>query len=231
MDGNGRWAQRRRRPRTHGHIRGTKSVRAIVEESRRIGIKFLTLYAFSHENWQRPDVEVGLLMRLLERYLRRELKTLCENNIRLNCIGDTSQLPSDVRELLYSVMSETEQNGEMTLTLALSYGSRQEILRAANRILEDAQSYKGKGISEEEFSKLLWTKDIPDPDLIIRTSGECRLSNFLLWQAAYAELYIADICWPDFREPELHKALEEFANRERRFGKTSAQVQEGGGAE
>ncbi|MCC6276860.1 MAG: isoprenyl transferase [Oligoflexia bacterium] len=220
MDGNGRWAQSRKRPRLFGHIRGTKRVREIVQYAGELGIKYLTLYAFSEENWGRPTQEVSVLMKLLEKYLVRERATLMKNNVRLFSIGDRSKLPDGPRRALEKTMSLTSHNTGLQLTFALSYGSRQEIVRAINKLRETKQGV----ISEDELAQALDTSEMPDPDLIIRTSGEHRLSNFLLWQGAYSEFYVTETLWPDFTKEELDLALNNYSQRERRFGLTSQQV-------
>ncbi len=227
MDGNGRWAKKRGLPRIMGHREGMKSVRAVVEESRRLGIKVLTLYAFSKENWQRPLQEVSFLMGLLEEYLKKEVDELHEKNIQLRAIGEIELLPSKVLSLLKSSIKKTAANKGMILNLALSYGGRAEIAHAARLIAEACLrgDLKPEEITEELFSHYLYTYDLPDPDLLIRTSGEMRISNFLLYQCAYTEFYITPTLWPDFRQEEYWKALEEYASRERRFGKTSEQLE------
>lgn len=227
MDGNGRWARNHSLGRIAGHRKGTESVRSIVEACRRIGIPYLTLYAFSSENWSRPDKEVNALMTLLERYLKSELKTMTKNNIRLLAIGETGALPSRVRGVLDETIAKTAGNTEMTLILALNYGSHDEILQAVRKIAEDAKTgvIESPAITEERFADYLHTKGIPDPDLLIRTSGEYRLSNFLLWQMAYTEFYFTETLWPDFREEQLIEAILEYQKRERRFGLTSDQLQ------
>ncbi len=214
MDGNGRWAKKRSLPRIYGHREAINSVNDILAACTEIGIKVLTLYSFSTENWSRPKTEVSALMTLLRRYLRSELKKLVRNNIRLDVIGDFSKLPGATREELVRVMKETEKNTGLLLILALNYGSRQEIVRAFNLLSEK----KKRNVTEEDISANLYTGGISDPDLIIRTSGEKRLSNFLLWQAAYSELYFTDILWPDFRKKDLLDAIEDFQKRDRRFG-------------
>ena len=227
MDGNGRWAKKRGLPRIMGHREGMKSVRAVVEESRRLGIKVLTLYAFSKENWQRPWQEVSFLMGLLEEYLKKEVDELHEKNIQLRAIGEIELLPPKVLSLLKSSIKKTAANKGMILNLALSYGGRAEIAHAARLIAEACLrgDLKPEEITEELFSHYLYTYDLPDPDLLIRTSGEMRISNFLLYQCAYTEFYITPTLWPDFRQEEYWKALEEYASRERRFGKTSEQLE------
>ena len=226
MDGNGRWAKQRGLIRTLGHEKGTKAVRETVEAAAKIGIPFLTLYAFSTENWNRPKLEVQTLMKLLVSSLKKEISTLQDNNIKLHAIGNLNHLPKKVHNELLEVMEKTKHNKKMTLTLALSYGSREEITNAFKEI-----SFKVKNniispdkIDEHIINNHLYTFDLPDVDLLIRTSGEQRISNFLLWQIAYAELYFTEVLWPDFTEQELYKALYNYQNRERRFGKTSEQL-------
>ena len=225
MDGNGRWARERNLSRIEGHRAGAKSVRVIVRACRRIGIPILTLYAFSKENWQRPSREVQALWRLLSRYLKSELEEMMEHSIRLNALGDIRELPKSVYRLLVDTMRQTEANREMLLNLALSYSGRSEIVRAAQELAAAcvAKHLKPAEIDELLFSKHLHTADMPDPDLLIRTSGEQRISNFLLWQMAYTELYVSPVYWPDFREPQLLEALADYQRRERRFGKTGEQ--------
>jgi len=227
MDGNGRWAQNHSLGRIAGHRKGTESVRNIVEACRRIGIPYLTLYAFSSENWSRPDKEVQALMALLERYLKSELKTMTKNDIRLLAIGETGALPARVRGVLDETIAKTAANKAMTLILALNYGSHDEILQAVRKIAEEAKrgAIESPDITEERFADCLHTRGIPDPDLLIRTSGEYRLSNFLLWQMAYTEFYFTETLWPDFREEQLFEAILEYQKRERRFGLTSDQLQ------
>ena len=227
MDGNGRWAQNHSLGRIAGHRKGAESVRSVVESCRRIGIPFLTLYAFSSENWSRPETEVRALMTLLEKYLKTEARVMMKNNIRLLTIGDTQALPSKVRTVLEDTIRQTAGNTAMTLILALNYGSRDEILGVVRRLVDEARrgSVEAADITPERFLNYLHTKGIPDPDLLIRTSGEFRLSNFLMWQMAYTEFYFTDTLWPDFREEQLVEAILEYQRRERRFGKTSDQVQ------
>lgn len=228
MDGNGRWARKKGMMRVFGHQNGVKAVRETVEACAELGVKALTLYAFSTENWNRPKSEVDALMKLLISTLRKELHTLTENNICLRAIGDLSALPPDGRRELNEVMSETADNEHMDLILALSYSSRWELVDAVKRMAEEAA--KGEldpeDISEECISNHLSTAGIPDPELLIRTSGETRISNFLLWQIAYTELYFTPTLWPDFRKDDLYMAILDFQKRERRFGKTSEQIQE-----
>jgi undecaprenyl diphosphate synthase len=220
MDGNGRWAEARGLPRVLGHREGSEAVRAVTRASRRIGMEALTLYAFSAENWQRPDEEVGALMSLLAEFLESERAEMMKNSIRLNAIGELERLPEDVREKLASVRAETAANSGMTLTLALSYGGRQEIVSAARH----AAAEKGAALEAEDLEAALWTRGLPELDLLVRTSGERRISNFLLWQCAYAELHFSEVLWPDFRDRELFLAIEDFQRRERRFGLTGAQL-------
>lgn len=226
MDGNGRWAKARMLPRLMGHRKGVETVRMIVEESSRIGIAYLTLFAFSAENWSRPKTEVRSLMNLLKKYISREVPRMMRNNVRFNVIGNRNDLPADVCQALDEAMANTARNSGMTLTLALSYGSRQEILQAAKLFAVDVVQGRvpPESLSEDAFSGYLYTAGLPDPDLLIRTSGEMRISNFLLWQLAYAELYFTDINWPDFNCQELHRAIADFQSRERRFGMTGDQV-------
>ncbi len=220
MDGNGRWARGRGLPRVMGHRAGIKSVRAAAELAREVGVEFLTLYAFSVENWKRPTDEVSTLMRLLNEFLRRELSTLMKNEIRLNVLGDFAGLPEIVRRQLERVMEETRENRKMVLNLALNYGGRSEIVHAARRVAEQVKAGKLKlsQLNEEIFSRFLYTDGQPDPDLLIRTSGEQRISNFLLWQISYAELYITPKLWPDFGKADFLDALRDYQRRERRFG-------------
>jgi undecaprenyl diphosphate synthase len=226
MDGNGRWASQRGRPRIFGHIRGSSQVRPVVRECGKLGIKYLTLFCFSSENWGRPVDEVSLLMRILKKYLVREIKTLMDNNVKLCAIGDLNALPQVVREALENTIKLTSQNTGLILTFALSYGSRQEILHAARQIAEEIKSgtLKIEDFSEELFCKKLFTTGMPDPDLVIRTSGEHRMSNFLLWQSAYSEFYISNKYWPEFDVAELKAALSEYSRRNRRFGLTPEQT-------
>ena len=220
MDGNGRWALHRGLPRVMGHRAGIKSVRAAAEFAREVGIEILTLYAFSMENWKRNPREVATLMRLLDEYLRRELPTLMKNGIRLNVLGDANRLPQEVREHLDQVMETTRGNGRMVLNLALNYSGRNDILQAAKRISAAVKAGKLQvsQLDEDTFSRFLYTEDQPDPDLLIRTSGEQRISNFLLWQISYTELYLTPTLWPDFGKEDFLKALLEYQQRERRFG-------------
>lgn len=228
MDGNGRWAERKGKNRIHGHSYGVKAVKETVEEVAQLNIKYLTLYAFSTENWNRPQEEIGVLMKLLVNTLRTELEKLLENRIKLNVIGSIQELPDIVQNELEHVVEQTKNNSEMTLTLALSYGGREEL---ANALKQLAYKVKDDLISPENIDQSiinehLYTQNLPDVDLLIRTSGEKRISNFLLWQIAYAELYFSKALWPDFTKKHLHKALISYQKRERRFGKTSKQVLE-----
>ncbi|SFB68861.1 undecaprenyl diphosphate synthase [Zunongwangia mangrovi] len=226
MDGNGRWAKKQGFLRAVGHNEGVKSVRDVVEGSAEIGIKFLTLYAFSTENWNRPKLEVDALMKILVSSLKKEIKTLQNNNIKLTAIGNIENLPKKAKRELLDVIDKTKDNAKMTLILALSYGSREEMTSAfkvlANKVKDG--TLQPNEINDSLISKSLYTKDIPDVDLMIRTSGEQRISNFLLWQMAYAELYFTNILWPDFRKENLYEAIYNYQNRERRFGKTSEQL-------
>ncbi|MHB1847372.1 MAG: polyprenyl diphosphate synthase [Deltaproteobacteria bacterium] len=223
MDGNGRWAEARGMARVAGHREGSESVRAVTREARRIGLSALTVYAFSAQNWQRPEDEVVALMELLREYLLKERAELWDNQIRLQAAGDIERLPPHVQEPLRELSAHTAtQPTKMTLTLALSYGSREELVHAARRLADEGVA-PGE-IDEAALGARLWTHGLPDPDLVIRTGGEHRLSNFLLWQAAYAELCFVETAWPEFRERELLLAVRDYQRRERRFGKTSAQV-------
>ncbi|MFL9845994.1 isoprenyl transferase [Flavobacterium rhizosphaerae] len=226
MDGNGRWAKQQGMLRIFGHENGVTSVRTVVEECARLGIEFLTLYAFSTENWSRPQLEVKTLMGLLIKTLKKELKTFQKNNIRLNAIGNTDMLPDNVKQELFHVIQQTQNNSKMTLTLALSYGSREEITAAVKAISQQVQEngLAIQDINEALIDRHLYTNGLPDVDLVIRTSGEQRISNFLLWQIAYAEFFFTDVLWPDFREKDLHEAIACYQKRERRFGKTSEQI-------
>ncbi len=226
MDGNGRWAQQQGKNRLRGHEAGAKAVRKTVEAAAKLGIKHLTLYAFSTENWNRPKTEVSTLMSLLVRNLRHELRRMTKNNIRLSAIGSLDKLPKKVREELAEVIEKTQINTGTNLTLALSYGAREEIKQA---IIDISKKVKNSTINIENIDEIiinehLYTQHLPDVDLLIRTSGEVRISNFLLWQIAYAELYFTDVMWPEFDEYELHQAINSYLKRERRFGKTSEQL-------
>jgi undecaprenyl diphosphate synthase len=226
MDGNGRWAQQQGKNRLRGHEAGTKAVRKTVEAAAKLGIKHLTLYAFSTENWNRPKTEVSTLMSLLVRNLRHELLLMTKNNIRLSAIGSLDKLPKKVREELVEVIEKTKTNTGTNLTLALSYGAREEIKQAIIKISKKVKNstINIENIDETIINEHLYTQHLPDVDLLIRTSGEVRISNFLLWQIAYAELYFTDVMWPEFDEYELHQAINSYLKRERRFGKTSEQL-------
>ena len=221
MDGNGRWAEARGLPRLAGHREGSESVRAVTREARRLGIQALTLYAFSAQNWARPPEEVAGLMQLLAEYLDSERGEIMENAIRLRGIGEIDRLPGFVRERLEALARDSSGNGGMTLTLALSYDAREEIAQAARRAAEAAG---GAHFGAPDIDAHLWTAGLPELDLLVRTSGERRISNFLLWQCAYAELSFSEVLWPDYRELELLGAVSDFQTRERRFGLTGAQV-------
>ena len=226
MDGNGRWAQARGLPRASGHEAGAESVRTVVRECRKRGVEALTLYSFSTENWKRPPEEISALMTLLKRYVLQERAELMEQGIRVRVIGQMSRLPLFVRKPLGVLCRDSESNRGMVLNLALSYGSRAEMVHAIRQIAHEAVAgrIEPDAISEHTISNRLYTAGLPDPDLLIRTSGELRLSNFLLWQLAYTEIYVTDTHWPDFREDHLESAFAAFGNRRRRFGKTDAQL-------
>jgi undecaprenyl diphosphate synthase len=216
MDGNGRWAAQRHLPRVEGHRAGIDAVRDTVETGARLGINVLTLYAFSVENWKRPASEIGALMGLLKRYLRSELHTLLDNNIRFQVVGRMEELSADIQDELHSAMQRTATNTGMRFNIALNYGGRTEILDAVKRAIE--KGLRTQDVTEESFARLLYTAGQPDPDLLIRTSGEMRVSNFLLWQIAYAEIYVTDTLWPDFRRRHLLEAILAYQKRERRYG-------------
>ncbi|SEF71645.1 isoprenyl transferase [Flavobacterium urumqiense] len=226
MDGNGRWAKQQGLLRSLGHQSGTKSVKVIIEASAKLGIEFLTLYAFSSENWNRPKLEVETLMKVLINSLKKELVTLQKNNIKLNAIGNLEKLPQSAQKELLDVINKTKDNTKMTLTLALSYGSREELVSAVKNICSKVKNniISIDAIDDSIINEHLYTQNLPDVDLLIRTSGEHRISNFLLWQIAYAELYFTDILWPDFKEQDLYEAIISYQKRERRFGKTSEQI-------
>jgi len=229
MDGNGRWAQQRMLKRIVGHQRGAETVKMVVEQASLIGIKYLTLFAFSSENWLRPAMEVRALMTLLKKYIHQETARMMRKNIRYNVIGNRSELPDDINQALEEAIRKTAGNTGMTLTMALSYGGRQELSMAAARLTRDVMAGKlsPDDITIDMFGSYLDTGNLPDPDFLIRTSGEMRISNFLLWQLAYTELYFTDTNWPDFTINEFHKALADFQSRERRFGLTSDQLSKG----
>ncbi|WNH11053.1 isoprenyl transferase [Thalassobellus suaedae] len=226
MDGNGRWAKQKGMLRAFGHENGTKSVRQTVEACAELGVKNLTLYAFSTENWNRPKLEVQTLMKLLVTSLKKEIKTLQDNNIKLEAIGNLNTLPKKVFKELHEVIKHTKDNNKMTLTLALSYGSREEIINTVKEISIKVKNniISPDKIDESIINEHLYTQNLPDVDLLIRTSGEQRISNFLLWQIAYAELYFTSVLWPDFTKQHLYEAIIEYQKRERRFGKTSEQL-------
>lgn len=221
MDGNGRWAAKRGLPRSLGHKKGAERVQEIARAAGEMGIKYLTLYAFSTENWQRSAEEVDALMGLLRQYLKSELSELQKNGVRIVFIGERDMLPADISESMRRLEAETQNNDKMTLCIALSYGSRQEIVGAVRKIAALAKrgDISSEEIDEKMFSDMLYTKGIPDPDLVVRTSGEQRVSNYLLWQLAYAEFYFSDVLWPDFDRGELEKIVKNFQTRERRYGK------------
>ncbi len=227
MDGNGRWAKQHAMGRIRGHKKGAQAVRTTVTACREIGIQYLTLFAFSSENWGRPDEEVNALMSLLSDYLDKEASTMQKQEIRLTTIGDIERLYPPVKEKLLQVKKLTQRNDKMVLNLALSYGSRAEIISAVKRIVVDSKAGKldAADIDQDTLQRYLYTSEMPDPDLLIRTSGEYRISNFLLWQLAYTELYFTDVLWPDFKKEDLLKAIDAYQRRERRFGLTSEQIQ------
>jgi len=222
MDGNGRWAKKKLMNRVRGHEKGTEVVREIVRISREIGIPYLTLYAFSEENWKRPQGEISALMNILNQFLKSELPEMQENGIRLQAIGRTEKLPEDTKKVLHDTIERTANNKDMALTLALSYGGRQEISDSVRKIASriEKNEITASDVTEELISKALYTEGIPDPDLLIRTSGEYRISNFLLWQIAYTEIYITPTLWPDFSKDEYLAAIKDFQKRDRRFGGT-----------
>lgn len=224
MDGNGRWAQKQNKPRIYGHQIGVQRVEELLESAPKYGVKYLTLYSFSKENWQRPAAEVAFLMKILGEYLDAKLRKFMDNNIVFNVIGDTKDLPADIQAKIRRNMETTKKNTGLVATLALSYSSRYEIIETCRSLAGQVRDGKlrPEEIDEKTFSSRLYTANLPDPDLLIRTSGELRISNFLLWQISYSELYITDKCWPDFTEEEFVKALKDYGKRERRFGLTSA---------
>jgi undecaprenyl diphosphate synthase len=226
MDGNGRWAKQQGFLRALGHESGTKSVKVNIKACAKLGIEYLTLYAFSTENWNRPKLEVETLMKILIRALKKELKTLQDNNIKLTAIGNLEKLPPSAQKELLDVIDKTKNNTRMTLTLALSYGSREEIVNVVRNIADKVKNniISIDSIDDSIINEHLYTRNLPEVDLLIRTSGEHRISNFLLWQIAYAELYFTDILWPDFKEEDLYEAIISYQKRERRFGKTSEQI-------
>jgi len=220
MDGNGRWAQQRRLPRIRGHEAGAESVRAITRECARLGVKQLTLYAFSSENWKRPRTEIAFLMRLYRKHLIQERKEIMDNNIRFTNIGRTDALPKYIQKELAKTTEMSAANSGMTLCLAINYGARAEIVEAARRFAQEVSdgARKPDELDEASFSQYLYQPDMPDPDLLIRTSGEMRISNFLLWQLSYSEIWVTPVCWPDFREKHLHEAVAAYNERIRKFG-------------
>jgi undecaprenyl diphosphate synthase len=226
MDGNGRWAQSKGKDRIFGHQNGVDSVDQVSEAAGEIGIKYLTLYAFSTENWNRPEDEVNALMDLLVDAIKNNVQKMMKNNVRLLVIGDVERLPGETRKKLMEAIKETDQNSGLNLVLALSYSSRWEILNAAKKIAQQVKEGKVKmeEIDETLFSNSLTTAGIPDPDLLIRTSGELRISNFLMWQLSYSELHFTDVCWPEFKKEQFFEAIVDYQKRERRFGKTSEQI-------
>ena len=226
MDGNGRWAKAKGKNRLFGHRNGVKAVQKTVEESTRLGVKYLTLYAFSTENWKRPQKEINTLMNLLVKSLKKELDQMLQNDIRLNAIGNLSKLPMSVQEELNQTIEKTKKNSRMTLTLALNYGGKEELTHAFREIASKVKNniISPENVDETIINKHLYTQNLPDVDLLIRTSGEQRISNLLLWKIAYAEFYFLDILWPEFNETHLHLAIHNYQNRERRFGKTSEQL-------
>ena len=226
MDGNGRWAKKQGLLRAMGHETGTKAVREVVDASVELGVKYLTLYAFSTENWNRPKIEVDALMRLLVKSLNKELPRFIEGKVRLNVIGNIDALPTKAKKELEFVINETKNHQNLVLTLALSYGSREELIKTTQEIAEKVKNnlISPHLITEDVIKEHLYTKDLPDVDFLIRTSGEERISNFLLWQIAYAELYFTPLLWPDFKREDMYKAILNYQQRERRFGKTSEQL-------
>jgi undecaprenyl diphosphate synthase len=226
MDGNGRWAQKRGLPRVMGHREGIRSVRAVVEACGDLGIEVLTLYTFSTENWRRPKEEVSALMKLLLKTIQKEIRDLVRNNVRLTVIGDLSRLPADAAAGMENAIENTRSNTGLNLNLALNYGGREELVRAVRGIAADVKAGRldPDAVSSRTVEDHLYTSGVPDPDLLIRTSGELRISNFLLWQLAYTEIYVTDVLWPDFRKADLLKAVETYRQRERRFGKVSEQL-------
>ncbi len=226
MDGNGRWAKQRGYPRVLGHREGIKSVREVVEACGELGIEVLTLYTFSTENWRRPREEVSALMKLLLKTIQKEIRDLIRNNVRLTVIGNLEHLPDAARKSMETAIQKTEANTGLNLNLALSYGSREELVRAVKKIAEQVKEGEldPEAVSSKTIQDHLYTSKVPDPDLLIRTSGEYRISNFLLWQLAYTEIYFTDVLWPDFRKADLLKAIDNYRQRERRFGKVSEQI-------
>lgn len=220
MDGNGRWAKKRKLPRTMGHKAGVETIRRVIKEAHILGIKYLTLYAFSTENWKRPDEEVSALMKLLVEYLRSELAELNKNGVVIKVSGDISKLPKEAQNEILEAIEVTKNNKGIVLNIAFNYGGRDEIIRAVKLLCEEVKcgNINSENIDEEVFENFLYTKNIPDPDLIIRPSGEQRISNFLLWQCAYSEFWYSNVCWPDFKEEHLRKAIYDYQQRDRRYG-------------
>jgi len=226
MDGNGRWAKKKGKNRLFGHQNGVKALKKLIEESARLNISYLTLFAFSTENWKRPKKEISTIMRLIVLVLKKELKTMMENKIKLETIGDLEKLPENVKLNLIKTVNKTKNNNKLTLTVAINYGGKEDISNAFKLLLEKVKNniISPKKIDELIINNHLYTRNLPDVDLLIRTSGEQRISNFLLWKIAYAELYFSNVLWPDFNEKCLHDAIISYQNRERRFGKTSDQI-------
>ena len=226
MDGNGRWAKKKGKNRLFGHQNGIKALKKLIEESARLNISYLTLFAFSTENWKRPKKEISTIMRLIVLVLKKELKTMMDNKIKLETIGDLEKLPENVKSNLIKTANKTKNNNKLTLTVAINYGGKEDISNAFKLLLEKVKNniISPKKIDELIINNHLYTRNLPDVDLLIRTSGEQRISNFLLWKIAYAELYFSNVLWPDFNEKCLHDAIISYQNRERRFGKTSDQI-------
>ena len=226
MDGNGRWAKKKGKNRLFGHQNGIKALKKLIEESARLNISYLTLFAFSTENWKRPKKEISTIMRLIVLVLKKELKTMMDNKIKLETIGDLEKLPENVKSNLIKTVNKTKKNNKLTLTVAINYGGKEDISNAFKLLLEKVKNniISPKKIDELIINNHLYTRNLPDVDLLIRTSGEQRISNFLLWKIAYAELYFSNVLWPDFNEKCLHDAIISYQNRERRFGKTSDQI-------
>lgn len=220
MDGNGRWAKKRKLPRTMGHKAGVETIRRVLKEADRLGVRYMTLYAFSTENWKRPKEEVGALMKLLVQYLKQEINELHKNGVRIRVLGDISMLPQECIDEIERAKEKTRFNTGITMNIALNYGGRNEIIRGIKNLVKDVQdgNINIDNIDEKMFEDYLYTKGIPDPDIIVRPSGEQRLSNFLLWQCAYSEFWYSNICWPDFKEKDLHQAIYDYQKRDRRFG-------------
>lgn len=220
LDGNGRWAKKKNMPRNYGHAQGSKTVERICEDAYRMGIQYLTVYAFSTENWNRPKSEIDALMSLLRNYMKTCLKTAAKNNMKVRVIGDITRLDQDIRDRIQELEEASRDNTGLHFQIAINYGSRDEMVRAVRKVMQDCQEGRivPEAMNEATFASYLDTHDIPDPDLLIRTSGEMRLSNYLLWQLAYTEFYFSDVLWPDFTKQELEKAIAQYNNRERRYG-------------